>query len=298
MCKIEDSKRRTEALIAEASQATHTHGITSSLSDAVQRARLALGTVRGTTPHTQPPVPNIGITSGDFHPRNIGLSIKVPEGVLPGTLSGVAGADPMSEEVKKAASPLEGKWLAGESVTEQVRRQKEQFWFSLVEQGFVRPPEALPLSGEEILCAINQLGSGKEPHKNTSEESTEKKINRTLKKTDVPMGHSPKRTAEKTQSHQQTQTKSNVELGRCSNESGSTSEPCCHSVSANSNSSFDNQNKLDVSSGETKLSHSTESQLQQNMYVGSTASGKPSSTETESQSFPSYEGVNSPASGN
>lgn len=278
VCKLEDNRRKTEALIAEVSQVTHTPDVTQSLGDAVQRARLILTTVRGAVPHPQPLVPNIRITGIDSLPKNTGLSIKIPDGAPPRTSSDASGASLCSEEVKKDVNPLEGKWLTGESVIEQVRRQKEQFWFSLAEQGFVRPPETLSLTGEK--CNNDQSVSCKEPYKTTAEEKIEKT--------------SPKKAAAKIHLHQQTQTKS-PEQCQSSNKSDSTSDLSSYAPANNKtqHSPSDSKIKSDVSSADARQSFSIQNQLQQNVPAENTPSGVPSSTETESQSFPSYEGVTS-----
>ncbi|XP_045104312.1 uncharacterized protein LOC123499837 isoform X2 [Portunus trituberculatus] len=279
VCKLEDNKRTTEALIAEASQVTHSPVVTQSLGDAVQQARLVLTAVRDAVPHPQPLVPNTGITGFDSLPKNTGLSIKVPERVPPRTSPDEVGGSFCSQEVEKDVNPLEGKWLTGESVMEQVRRQKEQFWRSLAEQGFVRPPETLPRAGEKS-CS-DQSVSFKEPYKNTSEEK--------LKQT------SPKKAVSRTHVHQQTQTKPPK---HCQSSSKKDSNSGFSSYTSSNNkiqpSTSDSKIKCDAPSADGKQSFSIESQLQQNVPAENTSSGVPSSTETESQSFPSYEGVASP----
>lgn len=289
VCKIEDSRRRTNALIAEASPASHTHSVTPNLSDAVQRAKLALAPIRGIAPHPQPP-----ITTCDTLPRSTGLSFKVPEGVLLRS-SSAAEAQHWSEELGETTSPLEEKWLAGKSVTEQVRQQKEQFWLSLAKQGYVRPPGTVLLSGKEVIHN-NQLGSGKGSLKNISKESVEEKFVGSLKKTGAPVEHSLKKAEARTQSHQQTQTKASPEDCLSSNMSDlpSASLHCSPIISEAQHSPSGSQIKLEISSSDTKQSVPIESQLEQNVLVDNTSSsGMPSST--ESQSFPSYEGMSSPA---
>ncbi|KAG0718974.1 hypothetical protein GWK47_051453 [Chionoecetes opilio] len=292
VCKIEDSRRRTKALIAEASHASHVQGVPASLEGAVQRARRALAAVRGTAPRPPLPIPSTRITADDSLPRNTGLSVKVPEGVLLRTSSG-AGPHPWSEKAGQAAGPSEVRWLGGESVTEQVRRQKEQFWLSLAEQGFVRPPELVTFNGEEIHSAAqisSQSGSSKSSHQKKFEKSAEEKFARTVKETGIPIGHSPK-----TQSHQQTQTRLHAEHRQPLDRGGSSSDPSHDSppaISKAQHSSSDSQIKVDVPSGNTKQSVSTESQRVQSVSA-LTTSGMPDTT--DSQSFPSYEGVSSPA---
>lgn len=274
VCKLEDNRRKTEALIAEASQVIDTPGASRSLGDAVQRARQVLTAVRGAVPHSQPLVPDTGIAGIDSLPKNTGLSIKVPEGAPPKISSDAAGSN-LPEEVEKDVCPLEGKWLTGETVMEQVRRQKEQFWLSLAEQGFVRPPEALPFAGEK--CGSDLSVSCKEPDKNTEEKLEQ---------------NSPKKAAARMHLHQETQTKS-PEHCQSSNKSDSTSDLSSYIPANNEthHSPSDSKIKCDASSADAKQSFSNKSPLQQDVLTENTSSGMLSNTETESQSFPSYEGV-------
>ncbi|XP_050728008.1 uncharacterized protein LOC127004399 isoform X1 [Eriocheir sinensis] len=289
VCRIEDNRRRTEALISEAPQICQSQSVIPSLACAVQRAKLALASVTGSAPYSQVPLPK---NEGSYTPGNplfggTGLSPKVSKEGLVRASSHPAIQDHSTEEIEETANQFGIKWLAGDSVTDQVRRQKEKFWLSLAERGYVRPPESLPLSEEEA--------SVKGTVNSASEERAREEFVRTSKKTGVPIEPSQKNAASRAELpvYQQT-SKYLTKQTQCSHTSGSSYSS---SLSSNPNSrtqqsSPEKHSKPSITAGNKTKSHSSEEQIQQSMCVDSNTSSRTAST-TESHTFPSYEGISS-----
>lgn len=245
-------------LISETSQTCHTQSVTSSLGCAVQQAKLALATVQDATP--QPPRPKSGVpyTSGAPLIRSTGLSLKISKEGLVGTSSYPARHDCSAEEVGEAVNEFGIKWLAGESVTDQMRRQKEKFWLSLAEQGFVKPPETLFLNKELDIKGQENSGSGAELQE-TQQALTKQSQSSSIRESSSDISHPVPSTNSRTQ----------------------------HSSSdkhSQSGASSDNR---------TKQSLPTKRQFNQSMSIDNNGSTSTVSG-SESQSFPSYEGISSP----
>lgn len=253
------------------------------MASAVQRAKLALATVTGSALYSQVLPKNEGsYTSGNPLFKGTGLSLKVAkENLVRASLHPVI-QDHSTEETEETANQCGIKWLAGDSVTDQVKRQKEKFWLSLAERGYVRPPETLPRSEKEA--------SVRGTIDSASEERAREEYVRISKKTGVPIEPSRENAASKPKLYQQT-SKSLPKQTQCSIASGSSYSS---SLSSNTNSRtqqspLENHSKLNITGG-NKKSPSSEEQIQQSVCVDSNTSSRTVST-TESHSFPSYEGI-------
>lgn len=262
--------------MSEASHTCLSQNATPSLGCAVQQAKLVLASVRGSASCSQVPIPISGGSYTVVNPplRSTGLSPKLSRGGLGKTSSHPVRQDHRTEKVEEDADQFGIQLLAGDSVLDQVRRQKEKFWLSLAERGYVKPPESIPLNVEEVNVkgAVNSA----------SEERAREEFASTLKKN---------KAASRTELHQQT-SKSLTEQSQSSSMS--------RSYSSNVNPETNNRTQLSPSDkhsdssstadSRTKQSHPNERQIQQSLSVDSnTSSG--TRTTTESQTFPSYEGI-------
>lgn len=225
----------------------------------MQQAKLALATIQDTSPQAPRPRSGVPYTLGAPIIRSTGLSLKISKEGLVGTSSYSVRHNRSAEEVGEAVNEFGIKWLAGESVTDQVRRQKEKFWLSLAEQGFVKPPEALLLNKELNIKGHDNSGTGAELHQETQKSLTSQSQSSSKSGSSSDISHPVPSTSSRTQ----------------------------HSPSdkhSQSGASSDNR---------TKQSLTTKRQFNQSMSVNNNGSSSTVSG-SESQSFPSYEGISSP----
>ncbi|XP_071536590.1 uncharacterized protein [Panulirus ornatus] len=161
-CKIEHQHRKAQDLISEVSQRLESkqNNQDFSLETAIQKAKHAMSTLRNSDKHIFLPKAVQESTKGITFSKDGDNIQKIQYSVPNHNLhvnqhiddfaTSIAKEEPEQNFQKtKLIGSSEENWNTVESIADQVKSQKEEFWASLVQRGFVKPHEVTNVGAED-----------------------------------------------------------------------------------------------------------------------------------------------------
>ncbi|KAG7161257.1 hypothetical protein Hamer_G016313 [Homarus americanus] len=170
LCKIEDKHKKAEEVVSEISQRMESqhHLPDISLGTAIQKAKYVMSTLEGNKPCTVVPDVPRGSSRGLTWSKNTIIPQKQDNSVsglqLPikpytNDYLVTMDEDESMQRFQKQGTlrQLESHWSTAESIESQVKYQKEEFWASMVQRGFIKPHEVTAIGTQDMHQVMEKM---------------------------------------------------------------------------------------------------------------------------------------------